>query len=342
MCYHTTPFLFNGDLLQMTRNKTALSVSSITDVSEGKEILETLLTHVFRDLSVGITRGLEEAFKQYQPSDSDITRYFGEFLADRGDKTIRAAPMALDNFALLNVALPRSFNKFMMTTFTDFGLLAMRLLKKGPRFDQLWRSHNKWTAKDTKTIKEWVAALYEWKRTGDFRFFNFKPSDVLPEINDEFNDYVNNVIAPRVYRDLAEEAVSENSDLIIKKILEMFSKAVVSAKREIETNYAETQARLSKKAFLSAVLQGVRTLFMPSVKNMTKGDVLTSILKGIEDIDTNLQNIADELSAPDVKIVLESIKRISKQSLEKALRHYLIPIVRAKLNPKLQRNIKYF
>lgn len=326
----------------MTRNKTALSVSSITDVNEGKEILETLLTHVFRDLSVGITRGLEDAFKQYQPSDSDIALFFREFLADRGDKKIRAAPMALDNFALLNVALPRSVNKFMMTTATDFGLLAMRLLKRGPRFDQLWRSHNDWQEKDTKTINEWVAALYEWKRTGDFRYFNFKPSDVLPEINDEFNDYVNNVVAPRVYRDLAEEAINEESDLIIKKILEMFSKAVVSAKREIENNYAETQARLSKKAFLSAVLQGVRNLVMPLVKNMTKGDVLTAILKGIEDIDTDLQNIADELSSPDVKIVLESIKRIDKQTLDKSLRHYLIPIVRAKLNPKLQSRIKYF
>jgi hypothetical protein len=320
---------FRADLVPLLE-KFAFYAQSIRDTSEGKEILTTILRKlIVDDYAPAIANAVGSTFHTYEPTGKENAANFQAFLKSRGNMVVKVQAVSNEGFPLF----PRWLNRALLNM-GDWGLqYVVKPLARPQHIFQALRGY-KDQKRDSvnKPIKTWAAALERVRREGKdaWSWFTFDPKDVAEKIDIEFKKFMQEERAAQMFRDQAQAILSQDKNLkaILNAILKVFIKAVKDSESTIVANF---EAR-TKKAFLGQILQVV---LRGKPTDLTQETLIPAVVSGISDTESQIKKqVGEAISAPDIKLVLDSLKGINIGVLLKDLKHHLIPSVRARLKPK--------
>lgn len=310
--------------------KYAFYAQSIRDTSEGKEILTAILRKLIVDDYVpAIATAVGSTFHTYEPTGKENAVNFAAFLQSRGGKVIKVQAVSNEGFPLF----PRWLNRALLNM-GDWGLqyVVKPLARPQHIFQALGGYAGKKRGGVNKPIKTWAAALERVRREGKdaWTWFTFDPQDVAEKIDIEFKKFMQEERAAQRVRDQAQAVLSQDKNLkaILNAILKVFIKAVKDSESTIVANFDSRTKRAFLGQLLQLVLRGRPT-------NLTQETLIPAVVSGISDTESQIKKqVGEAISAPDIKVVLDSLKGINTGVLLKDLQRNLIPAVRAQLKPK--------
>ena len=319
------------DLLPLIE-KYAFYAQSIRDTAEGKEILTTILRKLIVDDYVpAIATAVGDTFHTYEPTGKENSVNFAAFLQSRGGKVIKVQAVSNEGFPLF----PRWLNRALLNM-GDWGLqYVVKPLSRPQHIFQALGGYKGYKEKHSdvnKPIKVWAAALERVRQEGKdaWSWFTFDPQDVAEKIDIEFKKFMQEERAVQMFRDQAQTILSQDKNLkaILNAILKVFIKAIKDSESTIVANFESRQ----KKAFLGQLLQMV---LRGRPTDLTQETLIPAVVSGISGTESQIKKqIGEAISAPDIKLVLESLRGINTGVLLKDLQQSLIPSVRAQLKPK--------